>query len=124
MRKTQVIINNPCSQNWDHMIPDAKGRFCNVCRLSVIDFTEKTPEEIRAYLSCRSGERVCGRFKSGDISTGRPLLFGFSKMAGVFSALVLGLLIIAGCKTRKPSKSHTTGAPMMSDAYDKTESVK
>jgi hypothetical protein len=123
MRKTQVIINNPCSQNWDHMVPDTKGRFCDVCQLSVIDFTEKTPEEIRAYLSCQSGERVCGRFKSGDVRTGaQPSGSGFSKMARVLSALVLGLLIITGCKTRKPS--HTTGAPLMDDAHDKTESVK
>jgi hypothetical protein len=115
MRKTQVIINNPCSQSWDNMVPDAKGRFCDLCQLSVIDFSTKTPEEIRTYLSCHSGERVCGRFKSSNVVAGRPFYGSLvSKVAGYASILMLGLLIITGCKTRKHTK-YTTGAPRWTD---------
>ncbi|MCS3871347.1 putative nucleic acid-binding Zn ribbon protein [Chryseobacterium ginsenosidimutans] len=46
-----VYIPNPCSENWELMSSQEKGRFCSVCSKCVIDFTEKQPEEIQQILS-------------------------------------------------------------------------
>jgi len=41
-----INIPNPCSENWEMMSPQEKGRFCSVCNKCVIDFTQKQPNEI------------------------------------------------------------------------------
>jgi hypothetical protein len=54
------VIKEPCNKNWNDLHPNSQGAFCNACSKTVIDFTEKTNEEILAYLS-QSTEKVCGR---------------------------------------------------------------
>ncbi|WP_390450740.1 hypothetical protein [Chryseobacterium sp. Alg-005] len=55
-------IPDPCSENWDIMSPQEKGRFCSVCNKCVIDFTNKNPQEIRQIIEEKQDESVCGRF--------------------------------------------------------------
>jgi len=61
--KEIVNIENPCSVEWSKMTPDKAGRFCNSCEKIVIDFSNKTLEEIKIYLSKYDGKKVCGRFQ-------------------------------------------------------------
>lgn len=58
----KIVIENPCSQNWDEMKADAIGRFCQSCQKSVIDFTTQSDEEIKSFLKEKQGEQICGRF--------------------------------------------------------------
>jgi hypothetical protein len=53
------------------MEPDTKGKFCNSCSKSVIDFSNKTDLEIKDILSEHKGQKVCGHFKKTQID--RPL---------------------------------------------------
>ncbi|MDR6404536.1 MULTISPECIES: hypothetical protein [Chryseobacterium] len=57
-----IQIPEPCSENWDMMSPQEKGRFCSVCSKCVIDFTEKQPQEIQEIIEEKKDERICGRF--------------------------------------------------------------
>jgi hypothetical protein len=62
----RVHIETPCSENWDNMNPNEKGRFCNSCAKSVIDFTSLSIPEVIKTLEKSSGE-VCGRLTSTQL---------------------------------------------------------
>ncbi len=51
--------------NWDAMSPNKNGRYCNTCKLTVVDFTQMTEDEIHQYLVGRS--YVCGRFTNNQV---------------------------------------------------------
>jgi len=72
--KTQhyiIQIPEPCHEDWNSMTPDPTGRFCGSCCKSVIDFSNKTDEEIRTILLEKKNEKVCGHFRKTQV--GRPL---------------------------------------------------
>ena len=60
--RAEIVLTNPCSENWNVMQVDSVGRFCDSCQKSVIDFTSKTDDEIKAFLKDKPGEQLCGRF--------------------------------------------------------------
>ena len=51
------------------MTPKEKGRFCSSCSKTVIDFTQKSRQEIQEYLSQNFGKRVCGHFHKKQLDT-------------------------------------------------------
>lgn len=68
--ENQINVPKPCSQNWNSMIPNKDGRFCNSCSKTVIDFTKMEIPEIKNYLIENSGkEGVCGHFKFDQVQT-------------------------------------------------------
>ncbi len=85
----QITIPKPCSQAWDSLVPAADGRHCNVCNKTVIDFTNKTDQEIKTYFSNHTG-KVCGNFKVEQLDVfSKPSV---SKGLSVFSVLILFLM--------------------------------
>ena len=64
----KITIEKPCNENWNEMIPDEKGRYCNKCAKSVIDFSILSDQEVIAVLSSSKGE-LCGRVTSTQLST-------------------------------------------------------
>ena len=60
--KSKITIPKPCHENWNAMTPKDKGKFCNSCSKTVVDFTKKSPLEIKQYLIEHKSERVCGHF--------------------------------------------------------------
>ncbi|MDB4162089.1 carboxypeptidase-like regulatory domain-containing protein [Bacteroidia bacterium] len=64
----KIKIEKPCNENWNEMTPDEKGRFCNNCAKSVIDFSILSDQEAIAVLSSSKGE-LCGRVTSTQLST-------------------------------------------------------
>lgn len=68
--ENQINVPKPCSQNWNSMLPNKDGRFCNSCSKTVIDFTKMDIPEIKNYLIENSGkEGVCGHFKFDQVQT-------------------------------------------------------
>jgi hypothetical protein len=66
----KINIAEPCSQNWNSMIPNKNGKFCNSCSKTVVDFTKMENLEIQKYLIENSSkESICGHFKSNQIET-------------------------------------------------------
>lgn len=68
MKKIHITIPSPCNENWDTMLPEEKGRFCQLCTKTVIDFTDYSEEEINAYFSKNKESKTCGRFKKEQLS--------------------------------------------------------
>jgi hypothetical protein len=70
MKKMRIAIENPCHEDWQGMTPEAQGRFCAACEKTVIDFTRMSDAEILHYFSQPRTEKVCGRFRSEQLSNG------------------------------------------------------
>ncbi len=100
MKTLHISIPKPCSEDWDKMTAQEKGRFCATCSKTVVDFTEKTPAEIVAILQNPSG-KMCGRFRPDQLRS-YPLPetvpfsnpefrrhFSWQKWAAMLSALVV-----------------------------------
>ena len=58
-----ISIPKPCHEDWSQMSPNEKGRFCQSCSKSVIDFTTMPEEAIEDYLALNSNKKICGKFK-------------------------------------------------------------
>lgn len=65
--KFKITIPKPCHENWNEMSLKDKGRFCNSCSKTVVDFTKKSPSEIKKYLTEKKQERVCGHFYKNQL---------------------------------------------------------
>lgn len=63
----KLHIPKPCSANWNKMTPEEKGRFCNQCQKTVIDFTNMSPVQIEDYINRNKEHSVCGRFKKNQL---------------------------------------------------------
>lgn len=72
MNKSVLTINieSPCSENWNAMEINARGRFCEKCSTVVVDFTTMNDEEILAYwnLKANGNQKLCGRFKANQLN--------------------------------------------------------
>ncbi len=64
----KISVPEPCHEDWNKMTPDEKGAFCGSCQKSVVDFSNKSPEEIGSILKASAGQKVCGRFKPSQLS--------------------------------------------------------
>lgn len=74
--ENQINVPKPCSQNWNTMIPNNEGRFCNSCSKTVIDFTKMENTEIKKYLIENSGkESICGHFKLDQIKNEKSIKY-------------------------------------------------
>ncbi len=63
----KISIPKPCHEDWNKMTPNEKGSFCGKCCKTVVDFTTKSPEEIKSTLLAESGKKVCGRFMTNQL---------------------------------------------------------
>ncbi|MCR8669441.1 energy transducer TonB [Aestuariibaculum sp. M13] len=64
-----ISIPKPCHEDWNKMSPNEKGRFCNSCVKTVVDFTKMNSEEIQQYIKSNSHKHICGHFKQTQIDS-------------------------------------------------------
>jgi hypothetical protein len=64
----RISINQPCHENWSAMTPSQQGAFCGKCQIDVIDFSGKTPEDVKLILEANVGKHLCGRFKKTQLN--------------------------------------------------------
>lgn len=64
-----ISIPKPCHEDWHAMTPKGKGRFCNTCSKTVIDFTKMDTYEIQDFINENKGNRVCGHFKQSQLDS-------------------------------------------------------
>jgi len=124
MKKIQ--IPNPCTENWEIMSLQEKGRFCSVCNKCVIDFTQKQPHEILQILEEKKEEKMCGRFYSNQLKDNAnqiaqlknrsfrhiPLSFQNNRITLAIFSLIL---FLTGCAKPKEEVCATTGLIVMEE---------
>lgn len=88
----QISIPSPCSQNWDAMTPNERGRFCDLCQKTVIDFTTWSDTAMYNFFSKDHGH-VCGRFLSTQLD--RPINIPYQPHSRLYRITVaLGLTLM------------------------------
>ena len=120
-----VHIPYPCSENWELMSPQEKGRFCSVCSKCVIDFTEKHPDQIQKIIEEKKDEQICGRFYDYQLNViGKseqvkdkfckyiPSSFQNSRITlAIFSII----LFLTGCSKQKEESCTATTGVLVTD---------
>jgi hypothetical protein len=62
-----VSVPEPCPVKWDSMQARENGKYCGTCDKVVVDFANKTNEEIIDYLNSEKGKNSCGSFLKGQL---------------------------------------------------------
>mgnify|MGYP006198041695 CR=1 FL=1 len=66
-KKFTLEIANPCSENFDKMIPNSNGSFCNSCMKNVIDLSKKSNSEVAKFISENKNKNICARLKTTQL---------------------------------------------------------
>jgi len=66
-KKFTLEIASPCSENFDKMIPNANGSFCNSCMKNVIDLSKKTNSEVAKFIAENKDKSICARLKTTQL---------------------------------------------------------
>lgn len=66
-KKFTLEIASPCSENFDKMIPNASGSFCNSCMKNVIDLSRKTNSEVARFIAENKDKTICARLKTAQL---------------------------------------------------------
>lgn len=95
----KIHIPEPCSEKWDEMTPSEKGAFCEKCAIDVMDFTRKSPFEIRDILSgkFKNKEHSCGRIQYGQMEAVNEIGFYWRNEKHRFQSVwMVSLLAVFG----------------------------
>ena len=99
-------------------------QFCGKCCKTVVDFTHKTPDQIKNILIEESGKKVCGRFMSDQLDEPAPSIhlniplyllprnISFSKSFGIALFIAFGTILFS-CTT---PENHTVGEIAINDS--------
>ena len=70
----KINIPNPCNENWNNMSPVEKGKHCDSCSKTVVDFSEMDEKGIQQYFiqKATTKESICGHFKAEQVIVKRP----------------------------------------------------
>lgn len=68
MEKVNLVINKPCSENFNTFTKTDNGGFCNLCKKTVVDFTKMNDQQILNYFS-RNESKTCGLFLESQLKT-------------------------------------------------------
>ena len=66
-KKFTLEIANPCTENFDKMIPNSKGSFCDSCAKNVIDLSKKSNSEIARFVVENKSKNICARIKTTQL---------------------------------------------------------
>lgn len=121
-----LYIPDPCSENWEMMSPQEKGRLCSVCDKCVIDFTQKQSKEIFQIINEKKEGDVCGRFYDYQLShkesTSEKLkteLFRYIPSSIQNNRIILAvfsfILFLVGCSKQKEESCTMTTGVVVSD---------
>ena len=116
MSKVKFTIPNPCHEDWNKMSPNDKGRFCDACNKTVIDFSGMNQEEVINYflqLKKESNQSICGHIKKSHLA--RPRTFHPLRVAAVGILLFSSTYLLQSCSNEpKTTPTEMKAAP----AYD------
>jgi TonB family protein len=114
----EISIKKPCHENWDNMTPNEQGAFCNKCEKSVVDFSEKSIEEIKAFFTAKPNEKTCGRFtedQMGELSFEaffeKFKVFNFTRKMAVIIYFTFGFWLFGVSK----GNAQTSSRPIVGD---------
>jgi hypothetical protein len=120
--RRNIKMNFVCDQNWNALKHTANGRYCNLCKKEVFNFTNKTIAEVD-----RLDKGVCGVFLPEQVEDGLiPIKFSFISKTkyGIATLLTFIGLESQVIKAQNPKEKAKTEmipesiSPDSSDTFD------
>lgn len=104
-------ISKPCSEDWNKMTAEEQGRHCQVCCKTVVDFSQKSNDEIVGFLQKNVSSKVCGRFRKEQLQP-HKISNPRNRYRTFFAALifVFGGMLFTSC-----ASNHSGGGEVMGD---------
>ncbi len=88
-----LSIPQPCHEDWENMAPNERGRHCNSCNKTVIDFSLFTDKQLVDFFSKVTGS-VCGRLT--NFQTNRQLAYVEPARNHFLYKLLFGTALVTG----------------------------
>jgi len=92
-KTVKYSIEEPCHEDWGKMKPEAKGRFCESCSKTVVDFSSMSDFSIVNYMTGKKDESVCGRFRPEQMDKTYSLSIPHRSFSFDLKAVALGLAL-------------------------------
>ncbi|HTB08113.1 MAG TPA: hypothetical protein VK806_14275 [Bacteroidia bacterium] len=89
----QLTIPKPCTEGWDNMTPNERGRHCQSCNKTVVDFSTFTDKQLVEFFS-KIAHNVCGRFNNFQLE--RQLVYVEPSRHQFLNRLLFGTAFTAG----------------------------
>ena len=101
-----VNIKTPCQENFIQFATTPDGGFCDSCKKEVIDFTNKSSQDLTTYFNLNSEENTCGIFKANQLNSfnAKPLE---RKKYGILSGVGLACLALFSMSTMHAQDTKT-----------------
>lgn len=101
----KLRIPEPCNADWESMEIRPGGRWCQICKKTLVDFAGMTRAQAKARLKLVRGNKVCGRLAihpdSGEVVF-RPDPHRTVRWAG--GVVLAAALTSTGCGTEEPTR--------------------
>ena len=125
-----ISVPKPCHENWNTMLPEEKGRFCNSCSKTVVDFTTMNTMEVQDFINQNKENNICGHFKQtqldsinlhipSHILTQRQ---GFNRMFLWTLLLVMGTSLM-NCTNKNGTKQKIDSVEIVDSTSNKTTNI-
>lgn len=111
-KKFTLEIASPCSENFDKMIPNSRGSFCDSCAKNVIDLSKKTNSEVAKFIAENKGKNICARVKSTQLED----KFEYNEMSKLntlkYAAIAASVLLTSNVvgQEKEPIKTEITSS--------------
>jgi TonB-dependent SusC/RagA subfamily outer membrane receptor len=101
MKDLQLVLTNPCSENWDDMRQAGVSKYCDRCDKNIIDLTNKSDAELIKFFK-KKEDNVCGRLLSSQLD--RKLVSPPSKFSWQWlMSVAIGASVVSPALAQKPS---------------------
>jgi TonB family protein len=94
-----ISVPDPCGENWDGMPQQGNGRYCGSCNKVVVDFTNKSTEEILDYFQEQAGNKVCGTFRPAQVISPDPFVKNKALVRFLAAALLAFGMSLFSCQS-------------------------
>ncbi|MBO9586963.1 MAG: hypothetical protein J7574_22615 [Flavobacterium sp.] len=106
-KKFTLEIASPCSENFDKMIPNANGSFCNSCMKNVIDLSRKTNSEVAKFIAENKDSNICARLKATQLEEE----FQYSETSKInnlkYAAVAASILLVSNVSGQEKANVET-----------------
>ncbi|MBL4907725.1 MAG: energy transducer TonB [Sneathiella sp.] len=118
-----ISIPKPCHEDWNTMTPKEKGRFCNSCSKTVIDFTKMDVDAIQEFIHNNQHKKICGHFKQKQLdSINLRIPFQvIQSQQNIYKTFLFSLLIVMGSTLF--SCTNNDGKPQKIDSIEVIDST-
>ncbi len=109
-QKIQLQIPKPCHEDWSAMSPTEQGRFCQLCKKEVVDFTAMSDKDLLDYFSA-GAPNICGRMAKSQVNRSLVIPAAPRKMWWKYWMGVAASLLLFFSKTQ--AQQRTMGTPVV-----------